>query len=343
VTFERGYQVAAPGQTVDVSGGDYSPQILRYDATKSSSTPVTFQPAPGANVRVAELDFGQTQLSIPAPHGIVVRSMNVTYIRAWDGASNLVWQNIVGMSFAVISANNVSILGGSFGPCRAPEDPVCTPLLVGTSLVLNGVSIHDQTLDPTTNAHVDGMFIRGCQSCAVRNSKFWGNTITNIRVQDCCGEQQTQNLTVENNWFAAPLDGGGGVRADAVDFDTPVPGLLVRYNSFSQSAGPNFGGSWSGTNARLVANLTMNFPCVSGITYSYNLFIPFNPNGWGATPCSSTDRKVPNFGYVSAGGFDYHLAPGSPAVGAGAPGDCPSTDMDGRSRPSPCSAGSEEP
>ena len=171
--------------------------------------------------------------------------------------------------------------------------------------------------------------------------------VTQIRLQDCCGLRQSQNVTLENNWFSAPLDAdGSSPRGDAIDIDNPIPSLLIANNSFAQNAGLIFGsfgsGDFSGT--RIVGNTMMNFPCVAGVIYSYNVFIPFNPNGWGATACGPNDRKVTDFGYVSSGGFDFHLAPGSPAIGRGDPTSCPSPDIDGQTRPSSgaCDAGSDQ-
>ena len=343
-TFGRAYRVAMPGQTVQVASGNYPYQRLALDTSKTSTAHVVFEPAPGAVVSVDMLDFGQQQESIASPRHVTVRNMAVGYLRAWDGTSDVVWENIKGKTFDVFSSDNVRILGGDFGPCQTPAYSPCTPRLIGTNNVIDGAAIHDVTSTNLTDYHVDGLFIRGCRGCTVRRTKFWGNMITNIRVQDCCQQPQTQNLTLENNWFASPLQGDGrSIRADAVDIDNPVPGLLIRNNSFSESSGPAFGsGSFAGTRTRVVGNLMMNFPCVDGVTYSYNLFIPFNSEGWGSSPCSRSDRKVSRFGYVDARGFDYHLADGSPAIRAGAPGDCPSDDIDGQGRPNPCSTGSDE-
>ena len=348
-TFGRAYKVAVSGQTIEIGSGNYPYQRLTYDAGKTSAH-VVFKPAPGASVNVAQIDFGQAQLTIPAAQHVTVRDMAVGYLRAWDGTADVEWRNIAGRTFEILSnsgspyppSSNVSVIGGTFGPCQAPRDEGCTTKLIGNNLLVDGATIFGSTSSDLANYHADGMFIRGCRGCTVRRTKFRGNMVTHVRIQDCCGLQASQNVTLENNWFSAPLDrDGSSPRGDAIDVDNPIQNLLIRNNSFAENTGVIFGnGNFSGT--RLVGNLMMNFPCVAGVSYSYNLFIPLNPTGWGVTACGSTDRKVTSFGYVSGGGFDYHLAAGSPASGAGSPGDCPANDIDGQGRPNPCSAGSDE-
>ena len=95
----------------------------------------------------------------------------------------------------------------------------------------------------------------GCSNC-IRNSKFWNNDTTHIRVQNCCGQPPIGGLTIENNWFDRPTGLGGERRWNAIDLDSVVPNLLVRNNSFHPQAGIAFGGSWTGANASIVGNVS---------------------------------------------------------------------------------------
>jgi len=326
-----------------VAGGSYAQQVIANDPTKGAGGRVTFQPAAGASVSVSLIDFGQDQLDLKGPRGVVVKDMAVTYLRAWAGSNDLVWQNVRGRPFDIFNGTNISVLGGSYGPCQAPrDDPACVSRIAGANanILVSGVSIYGITSTDLVNYHVDGLFIRGGNGIVVRNSKFWGNMIVDIRIQNqpCCSNQ---NITLENNWFDAPLQGDGvSRRFDAVDVDDPVPGLLIRNNSFAQDAGLQLIGSYS--NARVVGNvLRGNGGCASGVAYSYNVYIPFS-DFTGQAPCSSTEKKVTSFGYVNAGGFDFHLGAGSLAIGAGNPGDCASTDIDGQTRSGRCDAGADQ-
>jgi hypothetical protein len=323
-------------------GGSYGAQLIAPDSSKGSGR-VTFQPAPGSSVSVSLIDFGQDQLGIVGPRGVVVRDMRVGYLRAWNGSNDLVFQNVSGQHFDVFNSSNISVLGGSYGPCQAPrDDPSCVVRIAASSNVLvSGVSIHGITSTDLANYHVDGMFIRGSTGVVVRDSKFWGNMITNIRIQDQPGFVD-QNITLENNWFDASLQGDGSSRRwDAVDVDNPVSGLVVRNNSFAVDAGLQLTGTFS--NARVVGNvMRYGGSCEAGVTYTSNVFMPFSAYSM-QTGCGPSDKKVTTFGYANPSGFDFHLAAGSPAIGAGSLSDCPVDDIDGQSRNGRCSAGSDEP
>jgi hypothetical protein len=53
-SFDRAYRVATPGQTIELAGGTYPPQLIKVDPTKVHATKnVVFRPAPGARVMIA--------------------------------------------------------------------------------------------------------------------------------------------------------------------------------------------------------------------------------------------------------------------------------------------------
>ena len=184
------------------------------------------------------------------------------------------------------------------------------------------------------------------QGLLCRNTKFYGNMITNIRIQNCCGGT-IRNLILENNGFGAPLDGDGvWIRGDGIDVDSPIPGLVVRLTRSrrrqASSRPPNQ------TDAKFIGNLYMNQQCGTGISYSYNVFIPFSAYT-GQSPCGSTDKKVSSLGYASnapGSGFDYHISLATAAGVDYIPTSfgCPGWDFEGTSRPQggACDAGADE-
>jgi hypothetical protein len=341
LTFDRAYRAAKPGQTVWVLPGNYPAQRIAFDPTKSSGDRVVFSPLSGP-VTLERLDLGLAPFGLRGPQHVVVQNMTVGRASVWDGSVDVTLQNLTARGFNVVyslgaipSPADVRIVGGNYGPCESvAQAGDCVNYISGTNVVIDGATIHDVTSNDLVRYHVDGMFVRGCQGCTIRNSKFWKNMITNIRLQNCCGLSANERITIENNWFGPSLDGDGvRLRGDAIDFDTPIPGLVVRNNSFAENAGPLFQpNGWTGTNALVVNNLMANFPCIAGVTYSHNVFIP-SSGSFGSAACGPTDVRVRSFGYVDGPGFNYHLVPTSPALARADAGHCPRTDIDGHPRP----------
>jgi hypothetical protein len=330
-SFQRAYQTAAPGAVIEVAAGSYPYQ--RLSSLGKDQPRVVFRPAAGAAVTVDYLDIGQSRFSARPPSHVEIQGMTFAGGWAvWDGADDIVLRNVFAPTFQVIGGSNILVLGGGYGPCQAPA---CggAMRLSGSNVLVDSAAIHDITSTNLVTDHVDGMFIRGCQGCVVKNSKFYGNMIDDIRIQNCCpgSDPPNQNITIENNWFAAPLQGDGvTTRADAINVDTATPGLVIRNNSFVNS-GALFTNADAGAGATIVNNLMTNFTCVSGVTYSHNVYRPAG-NGYGAKPCSPTDKQAGSFGYQDVAAFDLHLDYRSPALAYGDRGNCPQKDIDGRAR-----------
>jgi hypothetical protein len=161
--------------------------------------------------------------------------------------------------------------------------------------------------------------------------------ITNIRVQTCCGNPQISNLLIEGNSFAAAVSGQGGKNANAIDIDTTVPGLKIRFNSFEQgtyiqnTAPSNSGAEYTG-------NLYSHVSCLPGVTYASNVFVPWSDTQ-GQSGCSSTDTKVASLGYS----VFPDVAVGAPGIDRGGT-SCMTVDLLGNRRPQgqACDAGAVE-
>ena len=260
-------------------------------------------------------------------------------------------RNLSGKTFDIFGGVGNSVYGGSYGPCEVTVFGACTNRVIGTNTVVDGVSIHGVTSlkpGPPDDLHTDGIFVRGCSNCTIRNSKFWNNDTTHIRVQNCCGQPPNEGLTIENNWFDRPTGLGGERRWDAIDLDTVVPSLLIRNNSFHPESGIGFSGSWTGANAMIVGNVSSQpwSGCQAGVSYRSNVWVPWVGQTTGYT-CGSGDKLVQlsEVGYVSpvdGSGQDYHLRAGSSAIGAGDTGSCPADDIDRQTRSGSCDAGSDQ-
>ena len=219
LTFERAYKAAQGGGTVEIAAGSYPPQTITEDPSKGTGR-VTFRPAGGATVSVDQIDFGQEQFSLRGPDFVTIENLTVTYTRVWGTADGIVLRNLTGKTFDIFGGVGNRVYGGSYGPCEATLFPSCTNRVIGQDTVIDGVSIHGVTSSkpgPPEDLHTDGIFVRGCSNCTIRNSKFWDNDTTHIRVQNCCGQPPNEGLTIENNWFDRPTGLGGQRRWNAID------------------------------------------------------------------------------------------------------------------------------
>jgi hypothetical protein len=155
-------------------------------------------------------------------------------------------------------------------------------------VLVEDASFHNVTSTDLANYHVDGFAVFGGENVTLRSNKFYGNMITNIRVQNCCGNTPIRNLVIENNWFAASLQGDGvSTNANGLDIDSSIPGLQIRFNSFAEGGYPQITGAQS--DARLTGKLLTQVSCLSGVTYAYNVFKPWS-DVQGQNACSSTDK-----------------------------------------------------
>ena len=287
------------------------------------------------------LEFGQEQLLRTGPQHVTVKNMSVALIRSWAGSDDLRWENIDAKSFAIFSnSSNVTILGGDFGPCQAPAEGRCLSFVAGArNVTIEGAYIHDVTSTDLANYHVDGLFVRGATNLTIRGSKFRGNDITNIRFQnqECCANA---NVTLENNWFAASLQGNGLPRADAIDIDNPIPNLLIRNNSFAENAGPASTQAPVPVHGRSKSDAQPRLRAGNGLRAKHlHPLQRVDRSGCVRLGRSEGDQL---FGYLSADAFDYHISAASPAINAGAFSYCPAVDIDGETRTSTCDAGSDE-
>jgi hypothetical protein len=341
-SFGRAYKAAAPGATVLVGAGTYPGQEISEDPAKLSGPSVVFQPSGGSVTVDGTIDFGQDQFDRKGPKGVTIKDMKVTYLRAWEGSERLLWENIDAVHFDMNAADS-TVRGGDYGPCQAPRDDAsCLSRVLGSSrnVLVENASFHNITSTDLANYHVDGFAVFGGANVTLRDNKFFGNMITNIRVQTCCGNTPISNLLIENNWFAPPLQGDGvSTNANGIDVDTSVPGLKIRFNSFAEGGYPQITGSQSG--AELTGNLLTQATCVAGVKYAYNVFKPWS-DVQGQNACGSTDKKVSSLGYASGG---FGLSSGSPAIDyVPTSVGCPDQDLDGRARPlgAGCDAGASE-
>jgi hypothetical protein len=184
--------------------------------------------------------------------------------------------------------------------------------------------MHDFT-NPDPDKHMECLTVQAADDLVIRRSRFHHCEDFDILFKHRSPVLRTTNTTIENSWFDKPWpDGSSAIQFSEPDGGGTFVNVLVRNNSFAGTL--TIKPSIEFRNLRVVANAGSRYggPCSGGAT-SHNV--------WRSGACRGTDRSAdPRF--VNESGFDFHLAPGSPAIDRGNPKSYPRVDIDGQRRPS---------
>ncbi len=317
-TFARAYQVAKPGQTVLVGAGTYGgQQEVQKDGGKTSRRDVLFKPAPGARPVVESLDVYGSHVEFRG-----LRIERDFYVKC--GADDVTLRSSKATLFFIRSATNIRILGTEFGPSNTISQIGHTAECqrAPRGILLDRVYMHDFT--NSTGKHMECLTVQAASDFVIRRSRFHHCQDFDILFKHRSPVLETTNTTIENTWFDKPWPKG----TSAIQFSEPDGGgtfnnVLIRNNSFA--GGLTLKPEIDYPNLRVVANAGSKYggPCGKNIA-SYNV--------WRTGGCGGTDRSAdPKF--VNERGFDFHLAPGSPAINRGHPTNFPRVDIDGQRRP----------
>ena len=165
LTLNRAYHVAGSGKVVQIAGGTYGAQDIRPDSTKSA-TDVILRAAPGQTPSFGHVDVSGGHITferLDFPSGWTV----------WDGISDLTFLNTTGSYLYIFGGQNVSVIGGSYGPsvntysfisATGPGAPVPANILI------DGVRFHDYSRSSTSN-HTECLHAVSVQNLTIRNSR----------------------------------------------------------------------------------------------------------------------------------------------------------------------------
>jgi chitodextrinase len=316
-SFNRGYAVAQLGQIVEAAGGTYGSQS--FTGSKSGSGVVTFRPATGATVKTADMSFnGQNHMEF---QDMTIDNWYAKYV------SDITFRNINQRFFFIRVSNNVRLLGGSVGPSQDGTSPTIGNYAgesPSTNITIDGVLFHDIGRQLNPAAHIECLFLQEASGVVIRNSKFTHCDVMDLYVSPVQGGITASNVTIENNWFDEPTDGGYYAFNIHPDGSAAPSNFTFRFNSVNGSIYLYDGFNYS--NVVMDSNIGRIALCgQSGITYRYNV--------WTNQKCGTTDKVSASEGYANPTGFDLHLLSGSASIGAGNPTAYPATDIDGQSRP----------
>ena len=353
-SLNRAYQVASPGDIVELAAGGYGSQTIQRNTGLTSSDDVVFRPAPGASVTLGTV-------TVTASH-VTLEGMNATDLNArvtdpyQYAVSDITFRNMDARNFMVMSASDVNIVGGDYGPAsdcggiggsnnsirRFAENGAPNP----SNILIEGVRIHDIVSQNLSQCHMEGLAIFAGNGVTVRNSKFWGNSVYDVFLQSNSGP--VSNLLIENNWFAAPVgQGGSGGGSSTLAFSGgsgDFANTTVRHNSFNGIISfDDNGNNPAYSNFRAVGNIGQpgyGACSLKGVVYRYNL--------WKGMACGTGDVNLsgayPYVNTLNGATMDYHLTGGAARDLVPASESNLVTDIDGNPRPQGArlDAGSDE-
>ena len=354
-TLNRAYQVAAPGDIVQLAAGSYGNQTIERDTGLTSSEDVVFRPAAGASVTLGSVTVYGSHVTLQGMQATDLTA-RVTDPYRFD-VSDITFRDMDARNFMVMSASNVSVIGGDYGPasdCGGPyggsnnsirrfaENGAPNP----QNVLIEGVRIHDIISMDFGPCHIEGLAIFAGEGVTVRNSKFWGNSVYDIFLQSNSGP--VSKVLIENNWFAATVgQGGSGSGASSLAFSGgsgDFANSTVRHNSINGYVSfDDNGANPAYTNFKAVGNIgqpTYGSCSLRGVIYRYNL--------WKGMACGTGDVNLsgayPFVNMVNGAGMDYHLTGGAARDLVPASESNLSTDIDGQARPQGArlEAGSDE-
>ncbi len=349
-SFNRAYEVAAPGEVVDVAGGTYPAQRIEHDSSKTSATDVYFRPAAGAAVNVAgNIDAYGSHVTFMAMRAL---DTEIPYDGPAD-VSDVTFWGMDARNFTIDSGSEINVIGGDYGPASSCGGSygggnngirMNRPGVMPSDILIWGVDIHDVQSYDLVQCHIECLIVGAGQNITVRGSRFWNCSIFDIFLQPFNGA--ISDVTLENNWFATPTDPDGKANSGrAVEFSGGGPwrNLLIRHNSVNTAINLNDGAaSPQYENALVIGNVAERaIACYKGVTYRYNVWF----GGGTCDPSDVSGGSAPPFLRASdRGDLDYHLT-GGPAVDR-VPASASNLvdDIDGQPRPDgpALDAGSDE-
>lgn len=365
-----------------------------HDANCTSSSRITIQNAPGDTVNVHGLALGRNSGgAIQGPQHLYIKGITST-TAADNGTSPNVGNDfiigpaandivldgitITGNRLDLAGASNISVINSTFSNCIGSDTKNCPVKLEGGLLGVTSYNnsnvtftndvFHDFTL--TQSAHVECMFVQEVATLTITNSEFYHCQIFDIFMQQTgLSGTNVSNVTIRNNLFGSSYSDTGWTTPNstcvvldgAQNFSNFNFSFNSTYAGAAQVGGVNKGCSFQVQNSATVSgasvaigNVLTSAGCAAGVTYSYNVIVPFSQFTGNAT-CGTGDSLVTynvpaNVKYTNQVDLttgDWTLQAAAPGVGLVPAASCPATDYAGTSRPSSnhssfCNAGAYE-
>lgn len=255
-SFQRGYEVAQPGDIVEASAGDYPFQQMRPDSSKTSPADVIIRPATGATVRAAGLRLGVPEENGSGPSHLTIR--DITDARSPQakfeihGSNDITWINLDAANFRIDKSSNITIDGGDWGPCTVPSPgQACSNSKLdtgmGENITIRNATFHDYRIVPNSGEHFECLIIFSGKNIVIENNTFTDCEFYNIFIQHpawagYAGPDGTwpRDFRIENNVFTPVWENGVfGRRSSALAFSprhVPFYNTAIICNEFKDGA-----------------------------------------------------------------------------------------------------------
>ncbi len=342
------YSAAADGDSVLVMGGSYG--NVTIPGTKTGSPTVSFTPATGESVTVADFTngyvgdgnaSGANNLTFNGP--VTARQFRT------DGTSNVTvdgWtvdgQNTVNQIMHFEGVNGFTLRNSEVFNNRNNSLSLGT----GSNVTIDRSKFHDAGLDAGSGAHTECLYASGIDYLRITNSHFYRCSVMDVFITRWSGTStDPQHGWIENNVFEKPWSTTGKVGSGyAFHFRNggePAPDIYdwdFRNNTF---AGPLSFGTQSEnvvqpSGLRVTGNIFLaGASCrTTNSTFANNIYAGGTCGGSGEIASTASALNAGFVGPTTQGdaGNNFRLTLGSPALDQGNIANYPATDQDGRAR-----------
>jgi hypothetical protein len=325
------YDVAAPGDRVEVAGGHYPPQEIPSIEGRRAPR-VRIAPAPGARVTLTD------ELAIYGDH-VELAAMKVGQWYVKPGADDVVLRDIdsAGRAF-ITSATDVHVIGGDLGPAtdsgavqiKAETGATAPP----RDLSFEGVHFHDFTRTAAGKAkgvHMDCLHVMAVDGLVLRGNRFTNCEAFSILFSRFGDAGSPRNVRIENNFIDCCRSGYYALFLGG-DEGTEFEHFLIRNNSSNENF--YFSEPAMGRDIRVEGNVAVSPRlCPARVQFARNL--------WSSGQACGPGDRVADPRFRNAAEADFHLLDGSPAIDMAGEGG-PAADIDGQRRAGPRDAGADE-
>jgi hypothetical protein len=184
---------------------------------------------------------------------------------------------------------------------------------VASSVTLSGDYVHDIQTRNAAAMHMECLQVWGVKGLVLRGNRFFHCGVFDVFFSS---DDVEDDVTIENNFFAAPVEPLDAADAGAVTgkswrevvvksfAGTTLSNWLIRFNSFDHGLSlDNSAVGQKYSNARVIGNVLGNWSyCVPGVLFDYNASVRTR------LPCDRHLRRLSSFPYVRPSTGNLHLA-----------------------------------